>query len=260
MRITVAMLPRLLPDPRRHVVAVVDVLRATTSLVTMFDGSLLRAIVSDDLDDARALASSNLALLCGEVNGVPPEGFDYGNSPAQFAAMAFQGKSAVLFTTNGTLALQAAAEAPFAMAAALRNRRTASERLIAEAAQRKIDIAVMCAGAGGGTAFSLEDTTAAGAIVEAVAEIDAAVSLSDEAYAALHLWHWYGRDAMRMFGESAHARLLRSIGFEDDLRYAAQMDLTGTVPVLHHENGTIVLRSTVHRGGNAIVRGHPMAP
>jgi len=83
---------------------------------------------------------------------------------------------------------------------------------------------------------------AAGAIVEAVCEIDAAVAMSDEAYAALHLWHWYRRDAMQMFRESAHARTLRRIGFEDDLQHASQVDVTSAVPVLYDDHGVNVLR------------------
>ena len=41
------MTPRLMREPREHVVAVVDVLRATSSLVTMFERGLLRALIRD---------------------------------------------------------------------------------------------------------------------------------------------------------------------------------------------------------------------
>lgn len=243
MRITVAMVPRLLREPRRHAVVVVDVLRATTSLVTMFEGGLLRAMISDDIAQARELARRNFALLCGEIDGVAPEGFDYGNSPSEFAGLSFKGKSAVLFTTNGTPALGAAAQASFVVAAALLNRRAAAERIVGEAASRGLDIAVLCAGTESGTAFSLEDTTAAGAIVEAACDLDPAISSTDEAYAALHLWRWYRGDAMRMFRESAHARALRGIGFEDDLRHAAQVDTTDAVPVLYDDQGVKTLHT-----------------
>jgi 2-phosphosulfolactate phosphatase len=242
MKITVAMTPRLLRDPRRCAIVVVDVLRATTSIVTMFDGGLLRAIVSDNLKQARTLALNNFALLCGEVDAVPPEGFDYGNSPAEFAGLSFKGKSAVLFTTNGTRALHAAAEAPVVLAASLLNRAAAARRSVEEARQRKLDITVLCAGVERGTAFSLEDTTAAGAIVEAACEADASLSMTDEAYAAMHLWRWYRGDAMRMFRESSHARALRAIGFEEDLLHAAQLDVTESVPMLYDDGGVKVLR------------------
>ncbi len=247
MKITVALTPRLLREPRRHAVAVVDVLRATTSIITMLEGGLLRAIVTDNLRQARKLALNNFSLLCGEIRSTPPAGFDYGNSPAEFAGLSFKGKSAVVFTTNGTRALTAAAEAPVVLAAALTNRRAAAQRLVGEAARRGMDAAVVCAGVERGTAFSLEDTAAAGAIVEAVRQFDPAVELTDESWAALHLWRWYRGDAMRMFGQSAHGRTLRELGFEADLRYAAQVDIFESVPVLYDDGDTKVLRTRLPR-------------
>jgi len=247
MKITVALTPRLLREPRQHAVAVVDVLRATTSMITMLEGGLLRAIVSDNLQQARKLALNNFSLLCGEIRSVPPAGFDYGNSPAEFAGLSFKGKSAVMFTTNGTRALAAAADAPVVLAAALTNRRAAGQRLIEEAARRKLDAAVVCAGVERGTAFSLEDTATAGAIVEAAREYDPAVAMTDEAWAALHLWRWYRGDAMRMFRQSAHGRALSGMGFDDDLRYAAQIDIFDSVPKLYDDRGVKVLRTRLPR-------------
>lgn len=242
MKITVALTPRLLRAPRDHAVAVVDVLRATTSIITMLEGGLLRAIVSDNIQQARKLALNNFSLLCGEVRSRQPAGFDYGNSPAEFAALSFRGKSAVLFTTNGTRALSDASAAPVVLAAALTNRRAAARRLVDEAASRGLDAAVVCAGVERGSAFSLEDTAAAGAIIEAAREHDPAIQLADEAWAALHLWRWYRGDATRMFGQSSHGRSLRELGFEADLAYAAQLDIFDSVPVLYHDGDTKVLR------------------
>lgn len=247
MRITVALTPKLLREPRQHAIAVVDVLRATTSLVTMLENGLLRAIISDNIQQARKLALKNFALLCGEVSARPPAGFDYGNSPAEFAGLSFKGKSAVLFTTNGTRALSSAAEAPFVIAAALVNRRAAAQRLVAEAARRKLDIAVVCAGVERGTAFSLEDTAAAGAIVEAAMETDATIAMTDASWAALHLWRWYRGDAMRLFRQSKHGRALHEMGFDGDLAYAAQIDIYESVPLLHNDDGVNVLRTRTPR-------------
>ncbi|MBF6600590.1 MAG: 2-phosphosulfolactate phosphatase [Dehalococcoidia bacterium] len=242
MRIAVALTPGLMREPAEHAVAVVDVLRASTSLVAMFDQGLLRAIVAGTLRDARSLAVQNFSLLCGEVEARPPRGFDHGNSPAEFASLSLKGRSAVLFTTNGTRALRSARAAPLVVAAALVNRRAASCRLLAEAARRKLDIAVVCAGSDGGQAFSLEDSIAAGAIVEAVHEADETVMLGDSAWAVYHLWRWYRGDAMRAFRESAHGRALLALGFGQDLRFAARLDASPCVPVLERDGQTLRAR------------------
>jgi 2-phosphosulfolactate phosphatase len=243
MEIGVALTPRLMREPRRHAVAVVDVLRATSTLVTMFERGLLRALISDSLRDARQLALRNFSLLCGESKMLPIAGFDYGNSPSEFESLSLKGKSAVLWTTNGTKALGAAAESPAVIAAALLNRRAAASRLVQEARRRHLDAMVLCAGLERGAAFSLEDTVAAGAIVEVAREIEPDIRLADSAWAAYHLWRWYRGDAMRAFRHAAHGRALRAAGFDHDLQFAAQVDVFETVPVLYDEDGVKTMRA-----------------
>jgi 2-phosphosulfolactate phosphatase len=247
VRITVALTPKLLREPATHVVAVVDVLRLTTSLVTMFENGLLRALIGETLRDARKLSLRNFSLLCGEAKSVPIAGFDYGNSPAEFAGLSFKGKSAVVWTTNGTRAISAAAGAPFVAAASLTNRRAAAGRLLAEAVRRKTDIAVVCAGLEKGTAFSLEDSLAAGAIVEAARDADPALHLTDSAWASYHLWRFYQGDALRAFRHAPHGRALSNLGFAADLTYAAQVDISSAVPQLFDEEGVKTMRLRRHR-------------
>jgi 2-phosphosulfolactate phosphatase len=242
VKISVALTPNLLREPRGHAVAVVDVLRASTMLVTMFERGLLRAIVTNTINDARQQALRNFSLLCGEVKSLQPAGFDYGNSPSQIAAVDLKGKSAVVFTTNGTRAIAAARDAPALAIGSLRNRRACARKLLCEATRLNVDIAIVCAGNERGTAFSLEDTVAAGAIVEAIRDADATVAMTDESWAAFHLWRWYGGDALRALHQSAHGRTLEALGFEQDLRFAAELDSSECVPVLSREDEADVLR------------------
>jgi 2-phosphosulfolactate phosphatase len=243
VQIEVALTYKLLREPRRYAVAVVDVLRASTSLIVMHENGLLRSIITENIQQARQVSRANFSLLCGEVRAVPPAGFDYGNSPAEFATLSFKGKSAVIMTTNGTRAIASAADAPFVCIAALTNRRAAARRLLEEATALSVDISVVCAAADRGATFALEDTVAAGALVEAAREADPALHLSDSAWAAYHLWRWYGGDAMRAFRQARHGRGLLEKGFEHDLRYASRLDISSTVPTLTIENGLRTLRA-----------------
>ena len=154
-------------------------------------------------------------------------------------------------TTNGTRALAAAAESPFAVAAALTNRCAAAERLVTEASRRQLDIAVVCAGTERGAAFSLEDSVAAGAIVEAAMDAESALHMTDSSWAALHLWRWYRGDMMRVFRQSAHGRALAELGFDRDLAYASQVDVTEVVPRLYDDDGVPVTRTRTPRRGAA---------
>lgn len=245
MKIEVALVPKLLREPRSHAVGVVDVLRATTSLVAMHENGLLRSIISENIQQARQLSRANFSLLCGEIRSVPPAGFDYGNSPAELAGLSFKGKSAVMMTTNGTRAITAATAAPYVAVGALTNRMALARHLLGVADRRGLDVAIVCAGTERGANFALEDTIAAGAIVEAAREADPALHLADSAWAALHLWCWYRGDAMRAFRQSRHGRSLLDLGFERDLRFAARVDVSEVVPILAIENGMRVLRSKV---------------
>jgi len=209
----------------------------------MFERGLIRALISDSLNDARRLALRNFSLLCGESKMLPIPGFDYGNSPSEFDALSFRGKSAVLWTTNGTKAIGAAAQARSVLVASLLNRRAAAQRLLEEARRQNADPIVLCAGLERGALFSLEDSVAAGAVVEAARDADEGIELADDAWAALHLWRWYRGDAMRAFRHAVHGRALAAAGFEGDLRFASQVDVFETVPVLYDEDGVKTLRA-----------------
>ena len=85
---------------------VIDVIRATTSITVISDQQAESIFIADTIERARAaqkLAPSR--LLCGERNVQPLPGFDYGNSPAQFAQTDLSKKELILTTTNGTLRL-----------------------------------------------------------------------------------------------------------------------------------------------------------
>ncbi|MBR0094153.1 MAG: 2-phosphosulfolactate phosphatase, partial [Synergistaceae bacterium] len=93
---------------------VIDVLRATTVMTRWFElgGTELYPVKSPD--EARRLVlelqeRGSSPLLMGEVNGIPPEGFDMGNSPLELSYELIQEHyCGVMSTTNGTVALNEA--------------------------------------------------------------------------------------------------------------------------------------------------------
>lgn len=106
------------------VAIVVDVIRATTTLAVMCDRGCARVLVAGDISAARACAAQHAAggyLLAGEVGGVRPPGFDFGNSPVELSAADLAGRTLVFSTTNGTRAIRACAGARAILAGSLRN-------------------------------------------------------------------------------------------------------------------------------------------
>ena len=85
-------------------VVVIDVLRATTSMVVMLENGAERVNPVASLEEARGWGEKGY-LMAGERNGFKVDGFDFGNSPQEFTKDKVGGKSVVMTTTNGTHAL-----------------------------------------------------------------------------------------------------------------------------------------------------------
>ena len=87
----------------KGLVVVVDVIRAfTTSAVALARGAreiLPVGTVEEALEYKRNHPG---ALAFGEVGGIPPQGFDFGNSPTHTDALDLQGRTIVQRTSAGT--------------------------------------------------------------------------------------------------------------------------------------------------------------
>jgi 2-phosphosulfolactate phosphatase len=227
----VAFLPEESEASRRRVLVVVDVLRATTSLLVLIERGCAGVIIAPTVDAARRFGRAHPAVLtAGEEGGRAPEGFDFGNSPAAFARADVAGREVVLATTNGTRAMHAAREATVTLAGCLRNRSAVAREAAAAAAASGRDLTVICAGREG--RFSLDDAYTAGAIVDAILGEPArspACDPTDAALAARALYHAVP-DAGALFRTTRAGRNVIRIGLEEDLRYCAERDRSTVVP------------------------------
>lgn len=234
MEVDVAFLPREAGDVRRRVTVVIDVLRATTSILTLLERGCAEVVVAPSMDAARRYAADAAGMrvvrTAGEQGGLAPEGFEFGNSPAAFARADVAGSRFVMATSNGTRALHAVRGAPAVFAACLRNR-TASARAAADAAiQGRLDLTIVCAGRE--ERFSLDDAYAAGAVADAVMEHlgdRVPYAATDAVPAARALYHTWP-DAVDVFRQTAGGRNVIAIGLEEDLRYCAVRDCSELVP------------------------------
>jgi 2-phosphosulfolactate phosphatase len=241
VRLNVALLPSLLREPETNVCLVIDALRASSSIVTLFAGGVREIVLAESTAAARRIARQEPGryLLAGERYSLPPRGFDFGNSPAEFAAADLRGHRIVLATTNGTRALRRLAPSPLVLVGALLNVSAATQALLSEAAARGLDAALVCSGIEQGTSVSLEDTFVAGAIVHRALDEargrGIALEPADGALAAYHVYDSYQGDALACFFEAEHGRSLIAIGLGPDVEFCAQVDRFDTVPRLQRE-------------------------
>ena len=217
---------------------VVDVLRATTTVATLFAAGLADLVVISDIAEARRRAAEEGRLLFGEIHGLKPEGFDYGNSPLEAAAAPVAGRGAVLFTTNGTAALCSVSGSGTVTTGALANVSAVSHH--AASFER---VVVVCAGNERGQRFSLEDFAAAGAICRAIRDLDPGRHAGDAANLAM------GLNTTAAIEGSEHAAIIRSLGFGADIEFTCQADSSLAVPVVTaHGDGWALLKDGARRG------------
>ncbi|MBI1886700.1 MAG: 2-phosphosulfolactate phosphatase [Chloroflexi bacterium] len=243
MRIDVALLPAQGEEHRSGVCVVVDVLRASSTIVTLFARGAGRVLPAASIEEARRLKEELPDyLLCGELDGPAPEGFDYGNSPSEFAEVELSGRDAILATANGTRILNELAEAPLVLVGAFLNRSAVARAAVEAARGQGLDVTIVCSGAYSGTTFALEDALGAGAIVDAALRLLSAPEPTDAARFALYAFRARALDLSDALASAAHARGLAAIGLGDDVPYCARVDVFSVVPRLSRdEDGLLAL-------------------
>jgi 2-phosphosulfolactate phosphatase len=219
------------PDTAGRLVAIVDVLRASTTVATALGNGAKTVIPLEGVDEvifrSKEFARSQI-LLAGEQKMLPISGFDIGNSPRAFTPEVVEGKTILITTTNGTRTLLGVQGARDIVIASYVNF-TAVLALMKVAASSNTDIAIICAGEEG--SFTLEDAACAGRYVRAIPKRADSVVPNDAASASVLIERKYGDNIAKVFKESSHGQALESAGFGDDLAAAAEVDAYPVVPV-----------------------------
>ena len=108
--VDVALLPSAIDSEKLagQTVVVVDVLRATTTIVNALHNGCRQVFPQPGIDQAKAMHATmpETAIMGGERNGQIVDGFHQGNSPLEYTSDAVSGKSLILATTNGTVAME----------------------------------------------------------------------------------------------------------------------------------------------------------
>ena len=218
-------------DVQGRVVAVIDVLRMSTTIAVALNNGA-RAVVPFDNSEEVVTRSKQMErgsfLLAGERRMLKMEGFDLGNSPLEHTREAVEGRTVLLTTTNGTKALLAVQGARDVVVASYVNL-TGVSAMLRTALRGGADITLVCAGHD--RQFALEDAACAGRFVHHISKRLAGIDVNDAALAAQLIDRKYGDNLVRLFNTAAHGRALAAAGFEGDLAAAAAVDSTPVIPI-----------------------------
>lgn len=219
---------------RGWAVVAIDVIRATTTAVTAAAAGR-RCFPVPTLDAAASVAALlDRPLLCGELGGNMPFGFDLNNSPAQVAALGEPGRPLVLLSSSGTQLVHNAAGGDVLYLACLRN----YGALVAHLAARYPRVAVVGAGTRG--EFREEDQRCCALVAEGLVRAGFAPE-NDFTRHLLARWRGVPVDG---WPESRSIDYLRRSGQLRDLDF-----ILAHVNDLHHvfavEDGEVVVRRAV---------------
>lgn len=204
-------------------VAVIDTLRATTTMTHILSQGALAIRPVKQLEEAYALKEKNAQLLLGgERHSRPPEGFDGGNSPYDWPSRKVRGERVVFTTTNGTAAIDQVRAIPRLVLAALTNA-TAVSRYLWE-----LERPVLVVAAGTRGRIALEDVLAAGAVVHDWPQS----AMTDAARIADALFSENRDRLQEAIMQCEHGRSLAAMGLERDMEFAARYQSTDVIPVM----------------------------
>lgn len=208
------------------VALVIDVLRATTVMTSAMASGATEITTVAEVEEAMAIANSSTPkpLLCGERHCQPIDGFDLGNSPADYVGSAVGNRRLVLTTTNGTQAIVRNESARQMLAVSFLNL-SATVQSVAQANT----LHLVCAGTNG--CVSGEDVLLAGAIVDKLTSRDASVELCDSSRLAQAFW-LNNADRLSLearLKQSLGARNLIRLGLGDDIGLCAAVDQTNVL-------------------------------
>lgn len=166
-------------------------------------------------------------LLVGENEGNTIEGF---LDPVSFLLNEeVEGKTVILSTTNGTVAIRKAACAKKVFICSLLNGRAVADRLLEE--HQDETIIIVCSGSSG--SFCLEDFYGAGYLIDClISGGPQKWTLTDSALAALFFYQGSSLDSNEVLQRSSVGKMIQERGFSREIEFVSQQGIISLVPCL----------------------------
>ncbi len=208
-------------------VVVIDVLRATSVILTALKNGAKEVIPVSTIEFAMKVSGNAFGghtILGGERNTKKIEGFTLGNSPLEYTPENVDGKSIILFTTNGSKAIVKTKFAEKTLIGSFFNLQALAEYLVS----LNEDVEILCSGASG--MFCLEDTVCAGKLIRKIQKLNENIELTDASKASIELNGVFGKNIEEMLRNAEHGKKLIENGFEEDISFISQIDIWDIIP------------------------------
>jgi 2-phosphosulfolactate phosphatase len=206
-------------------VIVIDVLRASSTIVTALGSGFASVIPVATANEAFDLRSVN-TVLAGERHCEKINGFDYNNSPTVIRKKDHTGKHLILTTTNGTRAVEKAMNADKLLIGCFLN----ASACMKEAMDHHSDITIYCAGTR--NEFALEDGLAAGMMVHLAKKQDSSIETCDFSKAMEACFLQLAPQFPQLLFTTTTGKRLIDHQYREDIQYCSQIDILQIVPIV----------------------------
>ncbi|WP_158856839.1 2-phosphosulfolactate phosphatase [Lunatibacter salilacus] len=211
-----------LHDLRGKIVVVVDIFRATSTMVTALANGVKSIKPVEDLETCRALSNTGY-IIAGERNGQTEDGFILGNSPLSYLDRSYEGKRIAMTTTNGTVAIERSKEGSHEVLIGAFLNLEATATYIRK---KNKPVLIFCAGWKG--KFNLEDSLYAGALTSLLQfPYDCDGTLAMET-----LYNQVKSDLVGFLKKASHAKRLQNYNIEEDIDFCLTQNKYDMVAIL----------------------------
>jgi 2-phosphosulfolactate phosphatase len=250
----VAFLPqevRAVPAP---VCVVIDVLRASSTIVTLLEKGCSEIVLTSDVEQTLAGHPdyrTDGTFVCAEDEaGNVAEHADFSPSLAAIHKREIRGKRVILRTTNGTVAAQTLwnVGVEHVLIGCMHNAEAVMYEAVRLARRLNKDVTIACAGRENGRITALDDVYTAGVLLQygkkAAEEFGVKPVLRDSAKIAMHLNAAYA-DTMEAFADSGSGETMRRIQCVEDMAICAKRNVSTLTPMLmaHEKNGNLLVKN-----------------
>ncbi len=218
------------------IVVVIDVLRATSVMITALQNGAKEIIPFISVKDAKQKAAELVPgsyLLCGERDAKKIEGFDLGNSPLEFTREVIENKTLIITTTNGTKALNACIKARKIYIGGFLNLDALVEKI-----KDQDEVVLVCSGTKG--KFSLDDGMCAAAIIDGLSK-QCKLSLDDLGQSLLINFRNDPDNLNNLLSHCFHLNYLKNNGYSKDVNFCLQTNIYQIIPWFSKENNMIIV-------------------
>ncbi len=212
-------------EKKEAIVVVVDILRATSAIVTAFMNGVNKIIPVGTLEEAQAYKAKGFKVAA-ERDGIVRDFADFGNSPYNFSPKNVGGSDIVYSTTNGTQSIMMSKGSHRVLIGAYLNHQALVDYIV----KQDRDVIIFCAG--WKNKFNLEDSLFAGSLAESLLDHWGFATQCDSALASIDLWDAANSDLIAYIDKVAQRHRLAKNGLDDVIEYCHTFNKTNLIPVL----------------------------